>query len=834
MAQAKVFVIDRYLPSWEDRTIAYMYRTQFDDGSEETYTETLRLPDVVFERPHDPLIDYVLQDIHIVLGISYFKMYCAPAIEMPYALSGKEASFWTTVYTEGLGEFAFRNALSLRGNISFPSHDVVREPVYTQRRNQVLVGIGGGKESAVSIELLKERGYDPYAFIVETHVPQHVAHDMCRVAGLTPLVVRRTLDPKLLEKREGVYRGHVPVSAMYAMIGTLLAVLYDARFVAVGNEASSNFGNVEHDGEVVNHQWSKSSVFEALYREHMHDMCGDSVTYFSLLRPFHELRIAQEFARFPHYFDTFASCNRNFVIDPAGRPHGKWCGMCAKCAFVYTMLAPYIERQRLVGIFGKDMLLDESLHALFYDITGYGTMKPFDCVGTFEEARAAMYAVRDVYADAAIVRDITTRFSDGGALLRHSLQTHPAPLVPPQFVFCGMHSVALLGYGIEGQASERFLRATEPQCTLAVLDESRGDVFVTGACAYDCAVRSPGVPLSSVPVQSTTATNLFLSRVRDTHTVIGVTGSKGKSTTSALIHAMLVAGGVKSYLLGNGGTPMLGTYLDGIEAGATLVLELSSYQLEDVQYAPHIAVVTSLFPDHVPHHGTLTAYYAAKERIVTLQNPGDAFVFDDTSPVLRTWAQRGLGTPHPYAHELPLPFAETRLIGAHNEANMRAAVTVARMCGVSDDAIVQTLRTFEGLPHRLACVGTYKGITFYDDAIATTPEATLAALAALGHVATLFLGGDDRGYDFTALIAALPQYGVRNVVLFPHSGDRIQLDASRYTVLRTSSMHEAVQFAYAHTREGELCLLSCASPSYSLWKNFEEKGNQFIEEVKKM
>jgi UDP-N-acetylmuramoylalanine--D-glutamate ligase len=634
-----------------------------------------------------------------------------------------------------------------------------------------------------------------------------------------------------LKKREGVLTGHVPISAMYAMIGVLCAALYDYAYVTVGNEASSNFGNVEHDGMIVNHQWSKSSVFERSYQAYLRASASDSVVYFSLLRPFHELRIAQLFSRYPEYFQTFASCNRNFAIDPTQRPTGKWCCSCPKCAFVFLMLAPFMPRDTLVGIFGKNMLELKELEQLFGDILGFGTVKPFDCVGTFTEARAALYAVRDAYADTYIACAFVPKITDGVEAYAESMHTYPTPTIPTPFVFAGMRSAALLGYGLEGKTTEAFLKLAHPSCMVTVLDEKQGADLERDAVAYDIAVRSPGVPLSKVSIQYTTATNLFFSLCRDTHTIVAVTGSKGKSTTSALIHHLLKEGGKASVLIGNAGVPVLSEYMKGIPQETVIVVELSSYQLEDMQYAPHIALVTSLFPDHIPHHGSVDVYYEAKHRMVQNQRPEDVYVYDPACARAAQWAAEAPGKTVAYEPALPIPFGETQLIGAHNEANMRGAVTVARMLDVPEEAIGRGLRSFVGLRHRLEHIGTFKDILFYDDAIATTPEATIAALNALGTVDTIFLGGEDRGYDFSELARVLGKHGVKNVVLFPDSGERIGLDPTEFTILKTRSMKEAVNFAYEHTPAGGVCLLSCASPSYTLWKNFEEKGDDFTREV---
>jgi UDP-N-acetylmuramoylalanine--D-glutamate ligase len=174
-----------------------------------------------------------------------------------------------------------------------------------------------------------------------------------------------------------------------------------------------------------------------------------------------------------------------------------------------------------------------------------------------------------------------------------------------------------------------------------------------------------------------------------------------------------------------------------------------------------------------------------------------------------------------------LPEYDSHLQGLHNQENIAAAVTVARSFGVGDAALKRGLATFQPLPHRLQAVGTYRGIHFVDDAISTTPESTIAALRALPTTETVFLGGTDRGYDFRELEAFLKRTQVKNIVLFPDTGRRILRSTERYRILHTKRMRDAVAFAYRYTSPKALCLLSCASPSYSVWENFEVKGNEF-------
>ena len=387
------------------------------------------------------------------------------------------------------------------------------------------------------------------------------------------------------------------------------------------------------------------------------------------------------------------------------------------------------------------------------------------------------------------------------------LRTVSAPTLPTPFRFLGIESALILGYGKEGKVTEQFLKRYYQHLRIGIADADMGGRYLDEQERYDLAVKTPGIPKSKVAIPYVTATNIFFSQ--NTNFTIGVTGSKGKSTTASLIAAILKESGKKVRLLGNIGTPMLEVLLTDVDPDEIFVIELSSYMLDDIEYSPDIAVLLSLFPDHMDYHGGVEPYYAAKRRIFQFQKPGD------------------IGIEGPVAEPLPLDRSELTLLGDHNFQNVQAAVRVARLCGVQDDAIACALRNFKPLPHRLEHIGTFRGIDFYDDAISTTPESTIAALRALGTVDTIFLGGSDRGYDFHALERTLREFGIRNIVLFPESGERVLSSREGFDILETKNMEEAVDFAFKNTASGKICLLSTASPSYSLWKNFEAKGDEF-------
>ncbi|MFZ1719894.1 MAG: Mur ligase family protein [Candidatus Moraniibacteriota bacterium] len=788
--------------------ISFDYAVHFKEGESLRFTEKIILPEAV-GTPDAQLLQNCLESLHLILGISYYKTYIPPEIELPLDLTEEQAEFWDTVYRKGLGEFLYRNHLDPNAIARFPFTHVEREPVRFVVQDRMLLGIGGGKDSIVVAELLRD--FSVTSFLVETEKRDAVSDAVIAEIGNPSLTIRRHLDPKLFGSLPDAYNGHIPISAVFAFLGLLSATLYKYRFVVVGNEHSSNFGNLVYEGETINHQWSKSAEFESLFQEYTRKFITPDIIYFSLLRQFHEIRIAKLFAKYEQYFPIFSSCNRSFKVFEK-RGETRWCGECAKCAFTFLILSPFIPKVKLVRIFRKNLFADEKLLPIVSDILGFGEMKPFDCVGTFEESRVALTLSAEKYAGDIIMETFLPKIGDVTALTSQVFRTTVAPTLPTSFRFLGIESVCILGYGREGRVTERYLRQYYPHIRIGIADAQLNDDYLAEQNNYDLVVKTPGIQKSKVMVPSVTATHIFFAQNKNF--TIGVTGSKGKSTTVSLIYEMLKEAGKKVRLLGNIGTPMLEVFLVDVDPEEIFVIELSSYMLDDIEYSPNIAVLLNLFPDHMDYHGGVEAYYAAKRRIFQFQKLGD------------------IGIEGPVTEHVPIDRKELTLLGDHNFQNIQMAVKVARLCKVSDDAIACALRNFKPLPHRLGHLGTFQGIDFYDDAISTTPESTIAAIRALGAVDTIFLGGTDRGYDFRALEQTLRDFKVRNVVLFPESGARILSSWDGFNIFETKSMEEAVDFAFKNTEQGKICLLSTASPSYSLWKNFEMKGDEFAHFVR--
>ncbi len=408
--------------------------------------------------------------------------------------------------------------------------------------------------------------------------------------------------------------------------------------------------------------------------------------------------------------------------------------------------------------------------------------------------------------------------------------------------------ICILGFGREGRAMLQAIEQAKLDCEIVIADQNTdlavpgyevrtGDKYLRGLESFDVIVRSPGIfphPLLQAASRNiTNTTQIFLETALSRGAlVIGVTGSKGKSTTASLIHHILHSAGKDALLVGNIGEPAI-AHVEVAKKNTIFVQEMSSYQLMDMTLSPPIAVVTSFFPEHLDYHGSLDAYFAAKTNITRHQKPDDTVFYDAASDAARAIAERSPGNKVPFsASDCPLPMEQTHLIGAHNERNIAAAFLVASALGVETQQCIAAIRSFHGLPHRLESAGNAKGILWVDDAISTTPESAIAALDALGNqVATILLGGQDRGYDFSLLGKRLAESAVKTAILFPESGTRIRKALERakaaLDIYEVSTMEDAVEIAAKHTPKGSICLLSPASPSYNLFKNFEERGEAF-------
>ena len=356
--------------------------------------------------------DAALKLLHLIAGVSYYKAGVPPTIVVEGdGLDTQTAPFLDDVYRHGLAEFAYHNALDLRGKIRFPQtndgpRNDIAEPLQGLPR-RTLVPIGGGKDSLVSVEILK-RGHEPATAV---WIGDSALIAACAErTGLPRLNIKRQLAPELFEyNKAGAYNGHIPVTAINSAILICAAIVYGFDAIAFSNERSASAATLEYEGQSVNHQWSKGIDFEVGLRKYTKSHIASNLDYFSLLRPLSELAVTRAFSRSTNYDDVFSSCNRNFRIR-GDKPADRWCGQCPKCHFVFLALAPFVAKPRLLGIFGRNLLDDASLAGAFDALLEYRNHKPFECVGEGQESRAAMFTLsqRPEWREDAIV----ARFAD--------------------------------------------------------------------------------------------------------------------------------------------------------------------------------------------------------------------------------------------------------------------------------------------------------------------------------------------------------------------------------------------------------------------------------------
>ena len=338
--------------------------------------------------------------VYLLAGVSYYKTAAPPVINLGATkLTEREAAFLREFYLAGLGEYAYRNNLDLSdltlnagpAAASAPADDG-DDPHPSGAALKPLVPFGGGIDSIVTVEGVRERTQDIALFVVSRPGDRFAAiEEPAAISGLPVIRASREIDPQLLRSAElGFLNGHVPVTGIISAIAVLAATLNDRDAVVMSNEWSASVPTLERDGQQVNHQWSKSDAFERSFRELLHDDPVPMPDYFSALRDRTELWVGERFAQLTQYHGAFRSCNRAFYID-AKKRFDHWCGECDKCCFIDLILAPFMSAEQLRNVFAQEgePLDKPELKPKFATLLGSGT-KPFECVGEVNECRAAV------------------------------------------------------------------------------------------------------------------------------------------------------------------------------------------------------------------------------------------------------------------------------------------------------------------------------------------------------------------------------------------------------------------------------------------------------------
>lgn len=440
--------------------------------------------------------------------------------------------------------------------------------------------------------------------------------------------------------------------------------------------------------------------------------------------------------------------------------------------------------------------------------------------------------------------------------------------------------ILILGFGKEGVSTYKFIRKHFPDKKIYISDKKTtneeiikkdinvninfGDNYLDNLKDFDIIMKSPGISFANINIDSfkdkiKSELELFLEYM-DVKT-IGVTGSKGKSTTSSLIYEILKKEKKETLLLGNIGIPVF-DLIDDITKDTIVVLEMSSHQLEYMNVSPNISILLNIYEEHLDHYKSLKEYAEAKINIGRFQNKDDYFIYNVDNKIIKECINEIEDSSHikyevsfegnisnnnsnkVYIKDNYIYINEEKiyninekrnLIGDHNLNNIMFVLTVSKILNLNMENVKETISNFKGLEHRMEYVGKYDDIIFYNDSIATIPEATINSIKGLKDVDTLIFGGMDRGISYDEFIDFLNKGVINNLICMPDTGykiaDKLKCSSNIYKV---ETLEEAVELSKKVTKKNKICLLSPAAASYGFFKNFVEKGNIYKELVKKI
>lgn len=385
------FIYNDYKIIQDDEKIIIEYDFEIENLNKFTPRIEILKKNFEFKNIDSSKIKNIVFNLGMVEAISYFKATCSKQFLIKCGkLDAYQEAWFRKLFYLGLGEFRYINNIKISEEefIEFISEGnaigVEHEDVALKG---TIIPVGGGKDSNVTLDLLKDSIDDNLAFVIGS---KKVSMECANLAGFDDdkiIEVKRIIDKRLLElNSNGYLNGHTPFSAIVAFLTYLCASLIGKKFIALSNEDSANETNV--DGENINHQYSKTIEFENDFREYAEKYLMAGPEYFSLLRPISELQIAMLFSRLEKFHPVFKSCNVGSKTEP-----WRWCCDCPKCLFVYTILSPFLYKEKLVNIFGEDLFEREDLLKVFVELCGYGETKPFECVGTYSEIRFSITKV---------------------------------------------------------------------------------------------------------------------------------------------------------------------------------------------------------------------------------------------------------------------------------------------------------------------------------------------------------------------------------------------------------------------------------------------------------
>ena len=395
------FIINHF--EWDKNSLEAKFHYAFDD--QEHFSETINFSplkntsDFPLINQDSAAIHQLLSHLHIALGVSYYKLYPTTEIIVEtIPLSDAMKDFWHDFYIKGLGEFFYRNQINPTGLAQFLSTENKEENIDSALEysaEKLLILFGWGKDSLVSVELTKQKNLSFDLFSFGKEYPLHPI--ALAPSWASRLIIQRTLDLPQIQKllAEGYYNGHLPITGIICFVTAVVSYLYGYKSVITSLEKSADFWNTEYHGLNINHQRSKSSEFEESFRNYAQTYLLKNFECKSLIRNRYEIKVVQEFSKYPQYFHAFSSCNRNFHITTCTKL--TWdqlrCWECPKCAFVYTMLRAFIKKSEVNDIFWADLFEKADLMPLFKELLWIEGIKPFECVGTNEEMTLALWII---------------------------------------------------------------------------------------------------------------------------------------------------------------------------------------------------------------------------------------------------------------------------------------------------------------------------------------------------------------------------------------------------------------------------------------------------------
>ena len=414
--------------------------------------------------------------------------------------------------------------------------------------------------------------------------------------------------------------------------------------------------------------------------------------------------------------------------------------------------------------------------------------------------------------------------------------------------------ILIAGFGREGKSTLRFLQQYMPDAIVGIADKNEsafqdvdkerydlffGDDYLRAASDYDIVIKTPGISVKDIDIDLSlisSQTDLFLEAYHNQ--VIGVTGTKGKSTTSSLIYHLLKESGNDVILAGNIGIPILDCVSD-INERTIVVYELSAHQLQFINRSPHVGILLNVFEEHLDHFGTFEKYKDAKVNVLRYMDDSDVAVVNQSavSSQQSAVAKNCIDFESYDFDDYNIDWDQIPLLGEHNKRNVKAALCACKSYGLPIENLIPHLYTFKSLEHRQEFVGVFNGVKFFNDSISTIPQATIAALQTIKNVNFLLLGGFDRGIDYEPLVTYLKDNVLPCILVTGQAGQTInaKLQEAGYkgNVLEYTDMESAFEIIGNLAKSGDVCLLSPAAASYDRYKNFEERGSVFKELAKK-